>query len=281
MYPIAKPNSSYIIPNSVTTIKSLAFKDCKLTSITIGDKITDITNAGFNNYLVEYNVSEGNDRYSSIEGVLYNKKKTELIAYPKGKTNSNYTVPSSVTKIKESVYFNSNLTTINLNNVTGIEAYPFSGGYIREFIVPVANPSYSVENGVLFNKKQTVLIAYPMGLMKDYEPNGQGSNYVIPNGVETIRAYAFYPILEMVTVDGTIHFKVYPLETLTIPVSVQDIGLFAIYGAVNIHCKSETPPRLLSYYSGELVGRNIYVPMNAVNAYKQAVGWREANIIGE
>lgn len=281
MYPIAKPNSSYIIPNSVTTIKSLAFKDCKLTSITIGDKITDITDAGFNNYLVEYNVSEGNDRYSSMEGVLYNKKKTELIAYPKGKTNSNYTVPSSVTIIKKSVYFNSNLTTINLNNVTGIEAYPFSGGYIREFIVPVANPSYSVENGVLFNKKQTVLIAYPMGLMKDYEPNGQGSNYVIPNGVETIRAYAFYPILEMVTVDGTIRLKGYPLENLTIPASVQDIGLFAIYGALNIHCKGETPPRLLSYYSGELVGRNIYVPMNAVNAYKQAVGWREANIIGE
>lgn len=281
MYPIAKPNSSYIIPNSVTTIKSLAFKDCKLTSITIGDKITDITDAGFNNYLVEYNVSEGNDRYSSIEGVLYNKKKTELIAYPKGKTNSNYTVPSSVTIIKKSVYFNSNLTTINLNNVTGIEAYPFSGGYIREFIVPVANPSYSVENGVLFNKKQTALIAYPMGLMKDYEPNGQDSNYVIPNGIETICAYAFYPIWEMVTVDDAIRLKVYPLETLTIPVSVQDIGLFAIYGAVNIHCKSEIPPRLLSYYPGELADRNIYVPMSAVNAYKQAVGWREANIIGE
>ena len=30
-----------------------------------------------------------------------------------------------------------------------------------------------------------------MGLMKDYEPNGQGSNYIIPNGVETICAYAF------------------------------------------------------------------------------------------
>lgn len=120
-----------------------------------------------------------------------------------------------------------------------------------------------------------------MGLMKDYEPNGQGSGYVIPNSVETIRAYAFYPILEMVTVDGTIRLKGYPLENLTIPASVQDIGLFAIYGALNIHCKGETPPRLLSYYSGELVGKNIYVPLSAINTYKQAVGWREANIIGE
>lgn len=188
-------------------------------------------------------------------------------------------LPNNITEIGGGVFLN-NLTTINLNNVTGIEAYPFSGGYIREFIVPVANPSYSVENGVLFNKKQTVLIAYPMGLMKDYEPNGQGSNYIIPNGVETICAYAFYPILEMVTVDDAIRLKVYPLETLTIPASVQDIGSLAILGVLNLHCKSETPPRL-TYPDAPLTGRNIYVPMSAVNAYKQAVGWREANIIGE
>ena len=47
-----------------------------------------------------------------------------------------------------------------------------------------------------------------------------------------------------------------------------------------MHCKSETPPRL-TYPDAPLTGRNIYVPMSAVNAYKQAVGWREANIIGE
>lgn len=204
---------------------------------------------------------------------MFDKDKTELIAYPIAKVNSNYIIPSSVYKIKKSVYFNSNLTTINLNYVTEIEAYPFSGSYIREFIVPVANSNFSVKDGILFNKKQTTLVAYPMGLMKDYEPNGQGSSYVIPNSVETIRAYAFYPIL--------IFPKVYILETLTIPASVQDIGSFAIYGVLNIYCKGETPPRLFPYYSGELTAKNIYVPMNAVNAYKQAVGWREANIIGE
>lgn len=282
MYPKAKSSQKYVIPNSVTSVNDEAFGNCNnLASITIGDNVARMNSLNIGSKLIEYIVTENNTNYSSLDGVLFDKDKTELIAYPTAKVSSSYIIPSSVIKIKKSVSFNSNLTTINLNNVTGIEAYPFSGGYIREFIVPVANPSYSVENGVLFNKKQTVLIAYPMGLMKDYEPNGQGSGYVIPNSVETIRAYAFYPILEMVTIDGAIHLKAYMLETLTIPASVQDIGLFAIYGAVNIHCKSEIPPRLLSYYSGELAGRNIYVPMSAVNAYKQAVGWREANIIGE
>ena len=282
MYPKAKSSQKYVIPNSVTSVNDEAFGNCNnLASITIGDNVARMNSLNIGSKLIEYIVTENNTNYSSLDGVLFDKDKTELIAYPTAKVSSSYIIPSSVIKIKKSVSFNSNLTTINLNNVTGIEAYPFSGGYIREFIVPMANPSYSVENGVLFNKKQTVLIAYPMGLMKDYEPNGQGSGYVIPNSVETIRAYAFYPILEMVTIDGAIHLKAYMLETLTIPASVQDIGLFAIYGAVNIHCKSEIPPRLLSYYSGELAGRNIYVPMSAVNAYKQAVGWREANIIGE
>ncbi|WP_368144231.1 leucine-rich repeat protein [Bacteroides finegoldii] len=260
------------------------FRNCnKLETIVLPNNITEIGGGVFSfigNKLIEYIVTENNTNYSSLDGVLFDKDKTDLIAYPTAKVSSSYIVPSSVIKIKKSVSFNSNLTTINLNNVTGIEAYPFSGGYIREFIVPVANPSYSVENGVLFNKKQTVLIAYPMGLMKDYEPNGQGSNYIIPNGVETICAYAFYPILEMVTVDDAIRLKVYPLETLTIPASVQDIGSLAILGVLNLHCKSETPPRL-TYPDAPLTGRNIYVPMSAVNAYKQAVGWREANIIGE
>lgn len=260
------------------------FRNCnKLETIVLPNNITEIGGGVFGyigNKLIEYIVTENNTNYSSLDGVLFDKDKTDLIAYPTAKVSSSYIVPSSVIKIKKSVSFNSNLTTINLNNVTGIEAYPFSGGYIREFIVPVANPSYSVENGVLFNKKQTVLIAYPMGLMKDYEPNGQGSNYIIPNGVETICAYAFYPILEMVTVDDAIRLKVYPLETLTIPASVQDIGSLAILGVLNLHCKSETPPRL-TYPDAPLTGRNIYVPMSAVNAYKQAVGWREANIIGE
>ena len=281
MYPKAKLSQNYVIPNSVTLVNEDAFGNCdNLTSITIGDNVARMNSLNIGNKLIEYIVTENNTNYSSLDGVLFDKDKTDLIAYPTAKVSSSYIVPSSVIKIKKSVSFNSNLTTINLNNVTGIEAYPFSGGYIREFIVPVANPSYSVENGVLFNKKQTVLIAYPMGLMKDYEPNGQGSNYIIPNGVETICAYAFYPILEMVTVDDAIRLKVYPLETLTIPASVQDIGSLAILGVLNLHCKSETPPRL-TYPDAPLTGRNIYVPMSAVNAYKQAVGWREANIIGE
>ena len=37
--------------------------------------------------------------YKRQDGVLYNKDKTELVAYPANKTSASFTIPSSVTTI--------------------------------------------------------------------------------------------------------------------------------------------------------------------------------------
>ena len=232
-------------------------------------------------HLKEYIVTDNNANYLSLDGVLFNKDKTELIAYPIDKVSSNYTVPSSVTKISNTVTFSLNLSTLNLNNVTEIQESTILGTYVKEFIVSATNPRYSTKDNVLFNKEQTSLIAYPMAAIKEYKPNGQGSSYIIPNGVTNISAYAFYPVANFLLPPYP-DLEFYPLETLTIPVDVERIGLCALYGVKNIHCKSETPPYLDYAQHYPLTNtQNIYVPMNAVNAYKQEVGWREANIIGE
>ena len=49
--------------------------------------------------LLKINVEEENDNYSDIDGVLYNKNITKLIAYPEGKLDDFYEVPESVTQI--------------------------------------------------------------------------------------------------------------------------------------------------------------------------------------
>ena len=135
IYPKARPNQSYIIPNSVITVEDNAFDNAYLTSITIGDKVSQMKFSNVGKRLKEYIVTNNNANYLSLDGVLFNKNKTELIAYPIDKVSSTYIVPSSVTKISNTVTFSLNLSTLNLNNVTEIQESTILGTYVKEFIV--------------------------------------------------------------------------------------------------------------------------------------------------
>ena len=90
------------IPNSVTNIGEDAFHWCdSLTSFTIPSGITSIDRTFFIDLanLTEINVDENNDSFSSIDGVLFNKDETILLAYPVGKSDVSYNIPDGVTII--------------------------------------------------------------------------------------------------------------------------------------------------------------------------------------
>ena len=87
----------------VTTIGDDAFEGCtNLSSIEIPDSVISIGNSAFSECekLSAINVSSGNNNYASIDGVLFNKDKTELIQYPAGNFETAYTIPDSVTEIE-------------------------------------------------------------------------------------------------------------------------------------------------------------------------------------
>ncbi len=71
-----------------------------LTGVTIPQSVTIICGAAFVGCpsLTEITVDEGNPNYSSVDGVLFNKAKTEIICYPAGAAIS-YTIPNGVTEI--------------------------------------------------------------------------------------------------------------------------------------------------------------------------------------
>ena len=61
------------------------------------------------------NVAAENTKYSSENGVLFNKDKSTLIIYPNGKTNGSYTVAPTVTTIEERAFaMNNKLKNIEL-----------------------------------------------------------------------------------------------------------------------------------------------------------------------
>lgn len=67
------------IPSSITSIGNFAFFQCpSLTAI---------------------HVSDANQSYASVEGVLFNKSGTTLIHYPAGRSESSYTLPNGTEKI--------------------------------------------------------------------------------------------------------------------------------------------------------------------------------------
>ncbi len=117
------------IPNGVTSIGDYAFYGCEsLASITIPDSVTNIGSAFFDcTSLTSIEVLDNNKNYSSIDGVLFNKDKTELITYPAGKTASEYAIPNSVTSIGRYAFDHcESLASVTIpNSVTNIGDYAF------------------------------------------------------------------------------------------------------------------------------------------------------------
>ncbi|MFH0926097.1 MAG: leucine-rich repeat protein [bacterium] len=226
-----------------------AFLGCvRLTSITIGNNVTSIGEKVFSSCsnLTAITVDTGNSVYSSMDGVLFNKRQTTLITYPGGKTGS-YTIPDSVTSIDNHTFFDCyNLTSITIgNNVTRIGEKVFSScSNLTAITVDAGNSVYSSMDGVLFNKSQTTLIMYP---------GGKTGSYTFPDSVTSIGELAF---------SGC-----HNLTSITLPNNVTSIGNQAFS-----YCRNLTSV----YFMGNApsLGTDVFT-VNDATIYYQAgtTGW--------
>ncbi len=129
---------SVIIPDTVTKIGDYAFQGCdKLESVTIGNSVTSIGNRAFaGDNLIEINVDENNNVYSSEDGVLFSKDKKKLIMFPMG-VKGEYSIPNTVEVIGEDAFTHSLISLVNIpDSVLIIEDSAFYASDITKFIIP-------------------------------------------------------------------------------------------------------------------------------------------------
>ena len=113
--------SKFIIPANTDNIDLSAF------NATLTYKPEDI-DSGKYNPLKEFSVNSANQKYKSVDGVLYNKAGTELLRYPMMKEGKSFTIPDSVTTlITASMGSNNNLETVKMGkNVKQIDEFAFN-----------------------------------------------------------------------------------------------------------------------------------------------------------
>jgi hypothetical protein len=96
-----KKLSSVTLPANLERLANSVFARSGLESIHIPGKVTQIGTQVFYECekLAVIHVDNTNSKYSSDDGVLFNKAKTTLLQYPANKTGDKYSIPSTVNTI--------------------------------------------------------------------------------------------------------------------------------------------------------------------------------------
>ena len=129
-------NNGYQMFDAEGNISTKYLSDHELVITQNIETIEDYTFYGI--HIRKFTVDENNPNFTSVDGVLFNKDKTKLIAYPINKTDKTYTIPDSVTEIVSGAFaFSVNLEEVKFGSklrVIGRDA--FRGCHFTEVEIP-------------------------------------------------------------------------------------------------------------------------------------------------
>ncbi|MBR2586133.1 MAG: leucine-rich repeat protein, partial [Thermoguttaceae bacterium] len=181
------------------------------------------------------------ERYRSVDGVLYTGDLKRLVRYPSGRDDSHFDVPETVEVIgrgafQSSVYLRSIRLGASVREIETVckpidtpprkNASPFHGcALLKSFDVDPANPIFRAIDGVLYKNNARVLVSYP--------PAKRDDTFRIPDSVEVIApcALAGNKFLERVifpnsvrTIEQGAFLSCKNLRGVTLPDSLRSIG---------------------------------------------------------
>ena len=228
---------SVVLPNSLKTIENQAFSYTSLTQVVIPDGVEVISGGAFS-YNPILNVTIPNSVKTIGNEVFdYNARLKEVV------------IPYGVETIGGHAFnYCQNLTKINIpNSVTTIGDSAFQ--HCEQLnSIDIPNSVISIGGSAFSNS----------GLI----------SIVLPNSITEIHNSTFS--------------NCYNLESVTFPESIKKFNsAYSIFSntdghaLMRVYCKPTTPPEGCPFNPYVKTGRTIYVPMNSVELYKAADGWKD------
>ena len=199
---VAEQNQTYssqdgILYNKTKTKIVLVPKAIK-GDVTIPDSVTSIADDAFNDCteLESISVAEQNQTYSSQDGILYNKTKTQIVLVPRA-IKGDITIPASITSIADLEFRDyEGLTGITIQNgVTSIGDYAFYGctGLVEitipKSIISIGKEAFDGCTGLISVIWHAGFCASSFSLI--FKNCINLTNVTIGNGVTSIKSSAF------------------------------------------------------------------------------------------
>lgn len=257
----------------------------------------DVSNVGggdfpANDYmnLAAYTVEEGNDYYSTEDGVLYNASKTMLVAYPGAKADTDFTVPDTVDAIDSRAFYGNT----KLKNITANEVSIFSEAFMRSSIETVSFNAVNRVSEWAFSRCRN-LTTFSVDSEETFVINMHSFSNCSSltdfpfEKITSNNAYSAFSGCSALTkiqcpsvIETTMFADCTGLTEITIPATVTSIGSSAFGGCTNlvsVTFESETPPTMHRPFTLVQPNFRIHVPEGSENAYIEAIGYDFAQYI--
>lgn len=275
IYPGGKTAEEYKLIDEAETVQSNAFNNTLvktvdlnnvitaaffsttgLKTVKLGSQTSSIT-ANYAQSISEFVVPDDNPYFSCVDGILFNKDKTEIVKCPESKIIGEYTIPETVTKLCDgafshvnqqmssetfSIICNANLKELG-NSVfseSHIKSIDFSAcmelstlgintftncPYLESMSIPAG--IISLGDGFFKNCSNLTTVNIPAGSLTTI-----GSNAF--QGLKNLREVNIDPACPLKTISTKAFYGSTALESLALPKTVTSIGAGAFSGCTNL-----------------------------------------------
>lgn len=215
---------------SELTFGSDAFYECvKLTTVKLPANVSKLPSVfGGCTSLTEVIVDANNPYFTSENGALYNKAKTEIVFYPASRTDSNLVLPETLETISSGVFAGSKIECVVIGkNVKTIGEYAFKDSYLKQISFADGGNADLAIGAYAFTNSRLVNVVLPARTKSvgEYAFAMEWDNNLRERKLGSLRSITFNEGLSEIS-DNILQGQTKVAE-IKIPSSVERIGKYA------------------------------------------------------